>query len=85
VPTLITSYFVKQDAPKPYGSRHTVSFTPAIGELIVVKGVTADASTTNGTPVDTQTNAYTLRKSSVVFQTTAGYIWTTVPPPLQRQ
>jgi hypothetical protein len=63
VPSLIASYFVKQDAVN-LTALVTPSFTPAIGEIIVVKGVTADANITYATPSDSQSNAYTLRKSS---------------------
>lgn len=77
MPTLIISYFVKQDALN-LTTLTTPSFTPSVGEVIVVKGVTADGATPYGTPSDSQTNTYTSRKSSTSASFTPCYIWTAI-------
>lgn len=56
-PTLITSYFVNATA-NGTTALVTPSFTPAVGELIVVKLQTEDSSQTATAATDTQGNTY---------------------------
>jgi hypothetical protein len=62
VPNLVASYTVA-NAANNANTLTTPSFTPAVGEVIVVKGVGAAPTASMSTPTDSQTNAYTSRKT----------------------
>src|SRR5258706_6216188 len=61
-PTLVASYLVTS-AASDTTSLVTPSFTPAIGEIVVVKAIAADFHLSISTPTDSQSNAYTSRKT----------------------
>jgi hypothetical protein len=63
----------------PTSGSIAATVTPRTGDILVVKAVTEEAgSVPLNTPTDTAGNTWTLRTSSTVGSTTAGYIWTAV-------
>jgi len=50
MPTLVTSYFAESSKSGDTSTLNTPSFTPANGEVIVVKAATWDSGTPSGTP-----------------------------------
>lgn len=77
MPTLANSYLVVSAASNTT-ALSTTSFTPAVGEVIVVKVVTEQWLSTVGTPSDSQGNTYTLRVSSAASSDCWVGIWTAV-------
>ena len=74
MPTLVASYPV-YDVSTDTASLVTPSFTPAAGEILVIKGITAARSQTMSTPAGGGLT-YTLRKSDTTASHVAAYIWT---------
>ncbi|MDN5274274.1 MAG: hypothetical protein JWP06_175 [Candidatus Saccharibacteria bacterium] len=50
MPTLVTSYFLQSSVAGDTSTLSTPSFTPATGEVLVIKAVTWDTGTPAGTP-----------------------------------
>jgi hypothetical protein len=77
VPTLAASFQVNS-AASDISALTTSSFTPAAGDVIVVKAATETDTSTFSTPTDSQGNTYTLRASDASANHCWVGIWTAV-------
>lgn len=77
MPTLAASFTVVS-AASDLTTLTTASFTPTVGDVIVVKAATENSNTHVGTPSDGQGNAYTSRATSTVVSTCEAKVFTAV-------
>ena len=77
MPSLSASFNVNS-AAHDSSTLTTSSFTPASGDVIVVKAVTESSAQSMDTPTDTQGNTYTLRATDTTFNHCWVGLWTAV-------